>query len=366
MTSVSLGIYVLNIGSALSIAISVIALRHLLMKIKLNAYIKVVLSSVGVTNCMGMLILWLSSLFILIEGTVKVNTCSIIITSILSIFTINNVMFTLMSVLRYWMSLKLGNVRILSKAKIFGCFLVAIFSICAVMGVRNYFLAQNAGPGVFLELCTLEFDAVPDDVGKFRRGYFPLFQLFIKLVGLFFDIQMLFFVRKLQKIAPISTGNELIPWKSSANDEKEDIKIPIQASILTTFQLFLAFGVWLIIAHFRNFWLGITAMSVILITHLPITLMVSIKKHKLKVKLQVIAQPPHGLHLHEDTELILSQNQDSNEVLEPAPENYEVNEDQIENQSQTLHELSALDLNKMHLTNVEERHKTYINMPVIK
>ena len=233
------------------------------------------------------------------------------------------------------------------------------------MGVRNYFLAQNAGPGVFLELCSLEFDAVPDDFVKFRRPYFPLFQIFIKLVGLFFDIQMLFFVRKQQKVAPISTGNELIPWKSSANDEKEDVKIPVKASILNTVHLFFAFGVWLIIDHFRNFWLGITAISFILITHLPITLMVSIKKHKLKVKLQVIAQPPHGLHLHEDTELILSQNQDSNEVLEPAPENYEVNEDQIENQSQTLHELSALNLNKIHLTNVEDRHKTYINMPVI-
>ena len=342
----SLGIFALNIGSALSIVISVITLWYLFMKIKLNATIRAVLSAIGIGNCIGMLVLWLSSFLLLIEDTVRVDACKIITASMYCMLTISNVMLTLMSVLRYWISLKIKHLRMLSKAKICGSFLVAFFSICGVMGARSYFLAQNAGDGVFLELCSQKFDDVHDKVEKSRRKIFLFFQVFIKLVGLFFDIQMLFFVRKQQKVAPISTGNELIPWKSSANNEKVDIKIPIQASVLATFQLSLIFGVGFIVVYLRNFWLGITTMFIILNTHLPIILMVSIKKHKENVKLQIIAQPPHGLHLHEETEPLPSQN----EILEPTPGNYGVDEDQIGKHTQRLHELSAINLNKIHLT----------------
>ena len=359
----SLGIYALNIGSALSIAISLFTLWHLIMKMKLNATLKIVLSAIGIGNCIGMLVLWLSSFLLLIEGAVRVDICSIILTSMLSMLTTSNVMLTLMSVLRYWISLEMKHLRMLSKTKIFGSFLAAIFSICGMMGVRSYFLAQNAGPGFLLALCSLEFDDVPEKDGKFRRFYFQFFQVVIKLVGLFFDIQMLFFVRKQHQVAPISIENELIPWKSSANNAKDDIKIPIQASIIATSHLLLTFGILFIIYYLRNFWLALTALSICLNTQLPVLLMFSIKKHKEKVKLQIKAQPPHGLHLHENTEPLPSQNSD--EILEPTSENYGVDEDQIEKQTQCLHELSAITLNKVHLTNVEERHKTCKNLPVI-
>jgi hypothetical protein len=134
------------------------------------------------------------------------------------------------------------------------------------------------------------------------------FHIFCICSGIFFDIEMLRFVRKINKTQPI----ELIPWKSvNVIDKSEDIKVPLNATITSSTLHFASLILWYWVLSIKNIWYILCLISAFYIFTLPILLVFTIKQKSDKKPTQ---QPPRTLQFHNEDLDEMEENIDSNEM----------------------------------------------------
>ena len=105
---------------------------------------------------------------------------------------------------------------------------------------------------------------------------------------------MFLFVKKRNSIEPI----QLVPWKSvSLNDKKNDLEIPIKATIISSVYLILFFVFSISYLIFDNFWYFFVSVSLYYVVPLPLLLVFTIKQKQIGKK---TIQPPQRLLFHGD------------------------------------------------------------------
>ena len=141
--------------------------------------------------------------------------------------------------------------------------------------------------------------------------FFPLIglSLFFGIIGtgFYFDLKMYFFVKKRQTQS--TQGTQMIPWKSTGENCKDDLQVPIRATIITTISTLLMLsliGLSLFFTHGNiestsYSWLGTTLT--ISAACFPIVLMVYTVKRQSDQQSKInCTQPPQVLNFHESTE----------------------------------------------------------------
>ena len=112
--------------------------------------------------------------------------------------------------------------------------------------------------------------------------------------GIFFDLKMLAFVKKRNKIQPIS----IIPWKSSdKKDSEEDVEVPMKATITSTSFFLSSLVLYYVTNLFNDFWITLCLVSAYYTTPLPVFLICTIKQKNDEKK---TVQPPQTLQFHNE------------------------------------------------------------------
>ena len=112
--------------------------------------------------------------------------------------------------------------------------------------------------------------------------------------GILFDLKMLAFVKKRNKIQPIA----IIPWKSrDKKDSEEDVEVPMKATITSTSFFLSSMVVYYLTNLFNDFWITLCLVSAYYATPLPVLLIFTIKQKNYEKK---IVQPPQTLQFHNE------------------------------------------------------------------
>ena len=213
-----------------------------------------------------------------------------LLTQPLLIFTrSNSVMTFLISVLRYAMAWKASHAKFLKEKYlnytiIFG----GIFPYINLM--INLYL--NNGFGRLAATC-LDSSNISSHYNLQLMFNIPIHALCM-CGGIFFDLKMLAFVKKRNKIQPIS----IIPWKSrDKKDSEEDVEVPMKATITSTSFFLSSLVLYYVTNLFNDFWITLCLVSAYYTTPLPVFLICTIKQKNDEKK---TVQPPQTLQFHNE------------------------------------------------------------------
>ena len=130
------------------------------------------------------------------------------------------------------------------------------------------------------------------------------FVISMTILGIVSDVKMFLFVKKRQN--SVGVESKIIPWKSTNEDVKSDLQVPLRATVISTGLLLL---VTLIISlsftllsieggqKFIEYFIGILSMTSSSL--LPIIIVNYIVKQQKKIE---ATQPPQTLQFHEEDE----------------------------------------------------------------
>ena len=109
-----------------------------------------------------------------------------------------------------------------------------------------------------------------------------------------FEIRLLFLVKKQHQ----NQGTELVPWKSSAVSQEEDLKVPLRSTIYSI-SLFIGLTVFFSLFAFESILVYVGPVALLIYSfNLPIFVVFCVKKKK-EEKEQIV-QPPLSLQFHEE------------------------------------------------------------------
>lgn len=117
--------------------------------------------------------------------------------------------------------------------------------------------------------------------------------------GLSSDISLYYFIKK-QNWKKIQSGTALVQWKSTDTYSKEDVQIPIRATIITSALILVILGISLcgMIKNENDYVMYVAVCTQLSTTFcLPLVLVTLTVKHQSKLK---VSQPPNQLQFHED------------------------------------------------------------------
>ena len=281
--------YFIAVITSVNVLVTAVCLLYILLKLTLNKYVKVILFIMAIQNIICSILMTTLSAIIITTNDQSFWTSQCILATITVQFRTHSLMTPLISVLRYVMASKASNAKIIKKMHVIYAITMctcspyfnAAFNI--IMNGRNYFFLD-------IELQSTHEYQLPIVLAIFNV---PMSILLLS-VGIFFDYKMFLFVKKRNQIEPI----QLVPWKSVSAEEKEnDMDVPVRSTIISTVFIVsfcIVFSIYLVLDHF---WPIPIIVSLYCIIPIPLTILFSVKNAKSK---QGEAQPPQGLHFHND------------------------------------------------------------------
>ena len=280
-----------------SLTVSIICWLFLVTKLRLNGYIKSILLIMISFNIIFLIGLFFGGLLLKdqFECILHVNLIQIMGSG-------NYIMNSVISFLRFYMAKLATKTKIIKKSKailiiIFG----SIFSYCWVAILSN--LAYHSGhKSIFSTVCHENDEKLPPN--PITATLVPSGVILGILIGLYFNIQMYFMVKKTQLNS--GQGTAVIPWKSNSNNLESDLQVPIRATMATSITTILVIisGIFHVFVYDEGdgmqayYWISL--MNGFVSPFLPISLMLFTVKHQTKVQ---ASQPPKGLQFHQDIEL---------------------------------------------------------------
>ena len=270
---------------------SIICLVIVFWKLKLNCYIKSIL-------IIMISIIILCSITFLISNFLKSYYLKCYFSSNAVIFLMATFpMGALISLLRYYSAHLASKTKIIQRYSaipiiIFGTF-VSFFS---PFGIN---LNDAMGYNSLLAHCHEKETLLPSN------PIVPLIiapiQILTLILGLLSDVKMYLFVRKRHN--QINDGSTLVPWKKSSQNEKEDLEIPIRATIISTILMIISSIIIgsLLVSVYGDLTTESFSWILCLLGNsaaiCPVVLVTFTFKRQKGIK--PIPQPPQGLHFHE-------------------------------------------------------------------
>ena len=290
-----LGNYGLITITSANMIISIVCLRFILLKLTLNRFIKAIFCIMAAQNLVGSTLMTIANAVMIILDERSFITCNIL-TQVLLIFTRTNTMMPpFIAILRYAMAWKASHARFLKEK-----FIIRAISLSTIIPYLNllFNLALNGGYGKLTMLC---LDMTPKN--KELKVLYPLWAIngilnfFPLVIGIFFDIKMVLFVRNRNRIQPLQLA--MIPWKSvNPKDEKEkDIQVPLKATIASSLFFVASLIIYYFFISWNNIWCILWITSAYFTLILPFLLLVTIKQKSSK-KLHIM--PPTTLQFHNE------------------------------------------------------------------
>ena len=281
--------YILLVTTGIGLIISVKCLVYITLKLSINKYIKTILFTMSIHKIISFSLMTLSTAFMIGNDSKNHITCLLITQPQMFVMKSNRMLTCLISIIRYLLTWKASKAKIVPEKYL---------GIGITLGISIPYLTMLANWSFSLDRDNL-FKICLDGEASTEMPYPLQFALNIVLallslsIGLYFDIQMLAFVRKRRKVDPLP----MVPWRSNY-DSDEEIGVPLRATITSSVYLliflvmFVVFGCW-----FNDFWVIMTIVSLIHIPPLPMLLAFTIKQQN---KCHV-AQPPGTLQFHDET-----------------------------------------------------------------
>ena len=280
------GKYFLIVITSTNVIASFLCILYIALKLTLNKFIKAIFCIMAMQNIIGATLITIANGIIIWTDSKSFLTCNLLTQPLLIFTRSNSVMTFLISVIRYAMAWKASYAKFLKEKYlnytiIFG----GIFPYINLM--INLYL--NNGFGKLAAMC-LDSPNISDLQLIFN---IPI-HAFNACGGIFFDLKMLAFVKKRNKIQPIA----IIPWKSrDKKDSEEDVEVPTKATIAST-SFFLSSLVLFYLTNLSNdFWITLCLVSAYYTTPLPVLLIFTIKQKNDKKK---TVQPPQTLQFHNE------------------------------------------------------------------
>ena len=282
------GKYFLIVITSTNLIASFLCILYIALKLTMNKFIKAIFCLMAMQNIIGATLITIANVIIIWTDSKSFLTCNLLTQPLLIFTRSNSVMPFLISVIRYAMAWKASYAKFLKEKYlnytiIFG----GVFPYINLM--INLYL--NNGFGRLAAMCL--------DSSSIGFSYLQLiFNIPIHALclcgGIFFDLKMLAFVKKRNKIQPIA----IIPWKSrDTRDSEDDVEVPMKATITST-SFFLSSLVLYYLTNLSNdFWITLCLVSAYYITPLPVLLIFTIKQKNNEKK---TVQPPQTLQFHNE------------------------------------------------------------------
>lgn len=274
---------------------SVSCMHYLHFKMKLNKYIKIILSSMLGANVVAGTTCGIISFSMSVQYGKSETSCYLAFYPGMAI-TGYSPMAAMISGLRYYMA-SLASKTKLAKAKvvvpIIICGTLVSYGAAPIVAAISDFRQQTS----LITTC-MEIEALNDMAFPVQKVAIAVFSIVAPIVGVCYDIAMYFFLKKraTQQAGPSSA---LVPWKSTSEQSTDnDFSIPIRATMISSATFFFSVVFYPIIMflidgdsrHFMSIVGLFSAYGV------PILLTLFAVKNKEKI---VNAQPPKKLHFHE-------------------------------------------------------------------
>lgn len=290
-----------------SISVIVISLASgafILLKLKLNIYMKIILGITVTCNLVSSALNATALGLVLSKGYFTPLTCRLIAYSVVPLLNTIN-MLNSISILRYLMSALASKTKILKpwQAWLF-ISIVAIGNYIygdAVLAWQEY---SNAGNAV--SLCLNEHQGPNQRLG--------LFLMMVKIIivcicGFACDVALFKFIKKRNRV---DDGVKMIPWKSTTKEQREnDLYIPIRATILSSIfmlssVLLVSLAMWLKIGSSGSdeiYHWSFTSCLLFTSCGAPLAMIFfTVKDQDNEKSKSSNAQPPNQLQFHERQE----------------------------------------------------------------
>ena len=290
------GFYYLALFTSLNVIISAFCLIYIVLKLTINKFIRDIFSIVAIQNIVCSTTMTICAVIMICLNERPSWTCQGLVIANFVLLRTQSVMIPLISVLRYAMASKAMSSKMIQKKYLT---FVIIFSILFPYFNACINLMLNGGYSKLTYLC-MEVPLNDYEIPKLPFIFNATLYLLLLGSGIFFDYQMILFVKNRNQIQPI----QLVPWKIIGSEEKEkDMEVPLRTTIISSFMMlsfFIGFLLYLALDHFWPIPFIVTGYCIII---LPLSLFFSVKHTKnKKAKVQRPSlQPPQGPHFHDES-----------------------------------------------------------------
>ena len=311
-----IGNYFLLVSSILAFLTSVACLIKVYTLSKMNRIIKILLFTMGIINCIDLMICLVTNLVSIGFQINFLINCSIILNSTAYLLETNLVMMAVISVIRYWIAYKISKHKIVPEK-----YLILLIAAGALIPlgllISKLLFMSNFGYAKSIYFCA-DLEPLNNDILPFQRIISVFTDFSGVIVAIVFDIKMYLLVKNTHK-PKVLTENQVIPWKSTNHKEAEDLKVPLKATVVNSGQftcLILLLPV-IVLTGLYYFWAWQSIMIFLSSSSLPLTLHFCIKKQN-KIAQIVRAQPPVDLQFHDEE---LNNPDPGMEMIELDPKN---------------------------------------------
>ena len=284
------GNYLLIVITSINVIVSLICLLYITLRLTLNKFIKAILCILAIQNIMSHTVITIANAVIILTERKSFITCNFLTQTLIVVNRANVIMPPLISILRYTMAWKASFAKFLKEKYIYYAIISsAIFPYFNLL--INIYL--NNGCGRLTSMC-LDLEMIGYTNSILQLLFNIPIHIIFSCCGIFFDLKMLAFVKRQNKIQPIA----MIPWKTSdPNDEEKDIDVPMKATIISTSSLLSSYAIYYLFKISEDFWTILCLVSTYYILPLPILLIFTIKQKSNK---KVTVKPPQTLQFHDE------------------------------------------------------------------
>ncbi len=278
---------------------SLFCIAFIFYKIKLNGYIKAILFVQTSTNLLSQTLILIASILIGSTEPSMGNCCFLAYPVLIVSGTMK--LPSMISMLRIYMAHLSAKAKI-AKPIILGnfVFIGLFFNISFDAALESYRNFMNYDS--FASTCAKIKLQPSNMIVPLLRS--SAFFLFITL-GLYCDIRLWKFVKNRQAIHPA----QLVPWKSSHENQQQDLQIPIRATIFSGFSTVLGVViVWMILVMYSThlgetqLWIYITVMLLSSSLSQIVLVLGTMKQQNVVASISTANQPPVGLQFHENNQ----------------------------------------------------------------
>ena len=288
------------------IILSTICLCYLTFKLKLNENIKSILKNLALQNLVSFILMAIGLLMVLVRGFRTQTTCYLIIFPVVFSFSGNFFWISLISSLRYYMTERASQTKILSQDNIKG------FTKSMILIYYSFSILRFSLPYLFDFPDFSNYCSDPDLANNKKSRFVVIpgaFNILVwVLISIYHDFSLLKLVKeKESKEHEKHSENPLVPWKSSNDDYKSGV--PIRSTAISTVSF-----IFLLIFFNQTFqqangsegnsWVTIATNSVWMALYLPMALLLTINHNKSKVSKKTKKQPPNGLQFHSSDDVV--------------------------------------------------------------
>ena len=283
-------------ASLTGVIINMICLVYTRFYLRVSTHIKKILFAMVLHNILAFTSMTLAQVWALVDPKVDRFKCLLQTLPLNLGYPATYIFTAVIAVVRYYMAARTANNRFVNLGFIvsFEEFFILFVFTFDFLQVFLSFGTNVLGDSLNTQSCLGDNPLRPSLSGS--SGEILAFVAIVTSLG--FDLAMVAFIRKRARVAPI----RLVVWtteSAATSSSQDDLKdtIPVNSSILSTLSLVMLASVTGCMAPVMPSNYATMASALVLLTHLPLILILTVKSQEGKASRR--PNPPPGLQYHE-------------------------------------------------------------------